>query len=151
MSANPVAFPSREWTTLQVRVRVSAKKINTNPDVTKDIRSSTAESLGEIDPGNENTINALVQLLSNSNVDYRYRPEALINLAQKLPPELLPEALAAAREIQSGEYCPKALSSLAQKLPPELLSDALAAAREIQDEEYRAEALSSLAQKLPSE
>jgi hypothetical protein len=34
-----------------------------------------------------------------------YRAEALTALAERLPPELLPEALAAAREIKDG--CPR--------------------------------------------
>ena len=71
---------------------------------------------------------------------------ALSSLADKLP-ELLPEALAAAREIQNSEYRADALSSLADKLP-ELLPEALAAARKIQSEYNRANVLSSLADKL---
>ncbi|MDZ8032784.1 hypothetical protein [Nostoc sp. DedSLP04] len=70
-------------------------------------------------------------------------------LAQNLPPELLPEALAAARAIQSESDRADALSALAQNLPPELLPEALAAARAIQSESDRANALSALAQKLP--
>ncbi len=62
---------------------------------------------------------------------------------------LLPEALAAAREIQSERRRAKALSSLVDELPPDLLPEVLAAAREIQSEEDRAKALSSLADKLP--
>ncbi len=54
MSANPVAFPSREWTTLQVRVRVSAKKINTNPNVDENTQRQATASLEEIDSSNEN-------------------------------------------------------------------------------------------------
>ncbi|MGF1977677.1 MAG: hypothetical protein RMY30_019130, partial [Nostoc sp. CmiSLP01] len=59
------------------------------------------------------------------------------------PPELLPEALAAARAIQDEDFRAKALSALAKKLPPELLPEALAAARAIQSERYHAEALSA--------
>ncbi|MEH1875826.1 MAG: hypothetical protein V7K78_02005, partial [Nostoc sp.] len=58
---------------------------------------------------------------------------------------LLPEAFAAAKEIQSEEYRANALSALAQKLPPELLPEALAAAREIHDRYSRANALNALA------
>ncbi|MDZ8138253.1 MAG: hypothetical protein RM049_23585, partial [Nostoc sp. DedQUE04] len=76
------------------------------------------------------------------------RASALSSLAQILPPELLSEALAAAREIQDEYSRASALSSLAQILPPDLLSEALAVAREIQDERCRADALSSLADKL---
>jgi hypothetical protein len=61
-------------------------------------------------------------------------------------PELLPEALAAAREIQEPSRA-LALSSLATILP-ELLPEALAAAREIQFEPNCADALSRLANKL---
>ncbi|MEA5595658.1 hypothetical protein VB797_15025, partial [Rivularia sp. UHCC 0363] len=62
-------------------------------------------------------------------------------------PELLPEALAAAREIQDESYRAYVLSILALQLP-ELLPEALAAAREIQAESYRDDALSRLADKL---
>jgi hypothetical protein len=44
----------------------------------------------------------------------------------------LPEALAAAREIEDAVPAP-ALTALAERLPPELLPEALAAAREIKD------------------
>ena len=71
-----------------------------------------------------------------------YRAIALSSLADKLPPDLLPEALAAAREIQDESARADALSSLADKLP-DLLPEALAAAREIQDDMWgsRAKAL----------
>ncbi|MEH2062750.1 MAG: hypothetical protein V7K50_10775, partial [Nostoc sp.] len=80
--------------------------------------------------------------------DEDYRAKALSALAEKLPPELLPEALVAARAIQSESFRTKALSALAEKLP-ELLPEALAAARAIQSESSRAKALSALAEKLP--
>jgi hypothetical protein len=50
--------------------------------------------------------------------------EVEIALADKLPPELLPEALTAARAIEDEWYLANALSGLAFKLPellPELL------------------------------
>lgn len=53
MAIRPVNFPSRKWTTLQVRIKISAKTINANPDIISDTHSSAAESLGEIDPGNK--------------------------------------------------------------------------------------------------
>jgi hypothetical protein len=59
---------------------------------------------------------------------------ALTALAERLPPELLPEALAAAREIKDAYARARALTALAERLPPELLPEALAAAREIKDE-----------------
>ncbi|MGD1698800.1 hypothetical protein ACP6PM_02605, partial [Dapis sp. BLCC M229] len=68
-------------------------------------------------------------------------------LADKLP-ELLPEALAAARLIEDESYRAKVLSALADKLTPEILPEALAAARLIEDESYRAKVLSALADKL---
>ena len=67
-------------------------------------------------------------------------------MAEKLP-ELLPEALAAARHIQDEWHRAEVLSALADKLP-ELLPEALAAARHIQYEWNRTEVLSALAKKL---
>ncbi len=60
---------------------------------------------------------------------------------------MLPEALAAVREIEDELNRAQALSSLADKWP-ELLPEALAVAREIRDKSNRAETLSGLAQKL---
>jgi hypothetical protein len=62
----------------------------------------------------------------------------------------LPEALAAAREIENGYDRADALADLAPRLA-ELghPQEALAAAREIGDESYRAEALAGLAPHLP--
>ncbi|MBW4455864.1 MAG: hypothetical protein KME55_25970 [Nostoc indistinguendum CM1-VF10] len=83
------------------------------------------------------------------------RAKALIALAPKLPPELLPEALAIARDRhRNSDYCRvHALRVLADKLP-ELLPEALAAARamtdiEFEGEWYHADALRVLADKLP--
>ncbi|MGF1964497.1 MAG: hypothetical protein RMX99_034010, partial [Aulosira sp. DedVER01a] len=69
-------------------------------------------------------------------------------LVEKLPPELLSEALTAARSIQDESYRAPALSALAQKLP-EVLPEALITAHSIQNEYYRADALRALAEKLP--
>ena len=80
--------------------------------------------------------------------DEYYLADALSSLAPILPPDLLPEALAAAREIQDDRGRALALNSLAPILPPDLLPEALAAAREIQSESDRTYALSSLADKL---
>ncbi|MFW9265361.1 hypothetical protein RRG12_42800, partial [Nostoc sp. CALU 546] len=79
------------------------------------------------------------------------RGYTLAALAQKLPPELLPEALAAVRAIQNESSRANALTALAKNLPPELFSEALAAARAIQNESSRANALSALAKNLPPE
>jgi hypothetical protein len=72
------------------------------------------------------------------NQDEWRRADALTALAERLPPELLPEALAAAREIEDEWRRADALTALAERLPPELLPEALAAAREIKDEWRRA-------------
>nr|MDZ7999891.1 NB-ARC domain-containing protein [Aulosira sp. DedVER01a] len=77
------------------------------------------------------------------------RTSALSALAEKLP-EVLPEALTAARAIQPQRDRASALSALAEKLP-EVLPEALTAARAIQDESSRASALSALTEKLPPE
>ena len=69
-------------------------------------------------------------------------------MAKKLTPELLPEALAAARHIQDEYYRAQVLSALADKLP-ELLPEALAAARHIQSEWLRAKVIVALADKFP--
>ncbi|GAB1537470.1 hypothetical protein NUACC21_01130 [Scytonema sp. NUACC21] len=80
--------------------------------------------------------------------DQYNRANALSNLVDKLPPELLPGALTAARGIKDKRYRASVLSFFTNKLP-ELLSEALAAAREIQDKRYRANVLSFLTDKLP--
>ena len=66
----------------------------------------------------------------------------MTGLAPHLP-EILPEALATAREIGHEYYRAKALTGLAPYLP-EILPEALATAREIGDEYYRAKALQAL-------
>jgi hypothetical protein len=71
----------------------------------------------------------------------------LTGLAPYLP-EILPEALATAREIGDESDRAKALTGLAPYLP-EILPEALATAREIGDESYRARALTGLAPYLP--
>jgi hypothetical protein len=68
-----------------------------------------------------------------------------------LPPNLLAEALAAAREIEDADARADVLTTLAARLPPELLPEALAAARKIQDANDRAELLTALAARLPPE
>ncbi|MBS9773405.1 MAG: hypothetical protein J7F05_24065, partial [Trichodesmium erythraeum GBRTRLIN201] len=65
---------------------------------------------------------------------------------EKLP-ELLPEALAAARHIQSEWGRAQVLSALAEKLP-ELLPQALTIAQGIKDKESRAQVIVALADKL---
>ena len=81
--------------------------------------------------------------------------QALIELIDKLPSDLLPQALNVALAIDSsswGMYSDfsrvKALTALADKLP-EIIPSVLDAALEIQDEKDRAEALIGLADKLP--
>ena len=80
--------------------------------------------------------------------DNRHRAYALNSLADKLPPELLLEALATTRKIHDEYYRADVLNSLADKLP-ELLPEALTAAMEIESKYNRANILSSLADKLP--
>ncbi|TRV46460.1 MAG: apoptotic protease-activating factor, partial [Microcystis panniformis Mp_GB_SS_20050300_S99D] len=69
-------------------------------------------------------------------------------LAPYLPENLLPEALATAREIGNEYQRARALTGLAPHLP-EILLEALATAREIRDEYQRARALTGLAPYLP--
>ncbi|MCC5646213.1 CHAT domain-containing protein [Nostoc sp. CHAB 5824] len=113
--------------------------------------------------------------------DERYRADALIAIAEKLPevlpdalaaaksipdernradaliaiaeklPEVLPEALIAASSIPDERYRTDALIAIAEKLSPELLLEALAAARSIESEYCRAEALSAIVDQLPPE
>jgi NB-ARC domain/APAF-1 helical domain len=73
---------------------------------------------------------------------------ALSHLAISLP-EVIPEALAVAREIQDEYQCKKALKILAPHLPKILLPQALEIARIIQDDYQRLKALISLASQLP--
>jgi hypothetical protein len=67
----------------------------------------------------------------------------LTGLAPYLP-EILPEALATAREIGNEYYRAEALTGLAPYLPENLLPEALATARGIGDESNRAKALQAL-------
>ncbi len=78
------------------------------------------------------------------------RAKALGKLLPFLPPELLPETLAAAREIKEADARAFALIALAERLP-EVWPEALAAAREIKDEWRRADVLIALMARLPSE
>ncbi|AFZ23663.1 NB-ARC domain-containing protein [Cylindrospermum stagnale PCC 7417] len=87
------------------------------------------------------------------NPERKQKVNSLTELVNYLPPNLkelaLPEALAAAREIQNESDRANALIALVEKLPPALLPEALAAAREIQNESDRANALIALAEQLP--
>ncbi|MEA5464932.1 NB-ARC domain-containing protein [Leptothoe sp. PORK10 BA2] len=80
---------------------------------------------------------------------FLYRARALSELANLLPPELLPEALDVTRQIRDEFDRAEALSELANLLPPELLPEALEVIRQIRDESSRASALSELAKRLP--
>ncbi|MBD2479777.1 NB-ARC domain-containing protein [Anabaena sp. FACHB-83] len=80
--------------------------------------------------------------------DEWHSAQALRRLADKLPPDLLSEALAAG-EIRSDWYRASVISSLVPLLPPDLLPEALTAARNIQSESSRIYPLSNLAVKLP--
>ncbi|MGF1538517.1 MAG: NB-ARC domain-containing protein, partial [Elainellaceae cyanobacterium] len=66
---------------------------------------------------------------------FSYRARALSALAEHLPPELLPKALAVTRQIQAESYRSRALIEIAQHLP-ELWPEALAVTRQIQAESY---------------
>jgi hypothetical protein len=85
------------------------------------------------------------------NPDEWQRAEAFEKLLPFLPPELLPEALAAAREIEDVGARARVLTALAARLPPELLPEALSAGREIKYAEDRARVLTALAERLPTE
>ena len=65
-------------------------------------------------------------------------------------PEILPEALDAARAIQDESDCVKVLSNLASHLPETLLPIALDAVMAVQNEFYRADALSGMIPQLKS-
>ncbi|MGK7921014.1 MAG: NB-ARC domain-containing protein [Trichodesmium sp.] len=65
-----------------------------------------------------------------------YRLGLLKTLVEKLTPEVLPEALAFAREIKSDRYRAEAMRYLAKKLTPEVLPEALAFTRQIDNEEF---------------
>ncbi|NEP53784.1 MAG: hypothetical protein F6K65_35285, partial [Moorea sp. SIO3C2] len=82
-----------------------------------------------------------------SITDDRDRAYALSKLASQLP-EILPEALEAARAITDKSDRGNVLSNLAPHLP-EILPEALEAARAITDESSRARALRELAPHLP--
>lgn len=81
------------------------------------------------------------------------REDMLERVADKLPPDLAPAALAAARSLSDPSDRARLLQRLAARLPAEAragaLADALAAARALQDEPERARALAALARQLP--
>ncbi|MCS6993056.1 MAG: hypothetical protein NZP74_04425, partial [Anaerolineales bacterium] len=83
--------------------------------------------------------------------DEKQRAEALEHLLPHLPPDLLPEAVAAAREIRDADARARVLTALAKRLPPELLPDALAAAREIEGDFARTRVLTALVKRMPPE
>jgi hypothetical protein len=89
------------------------------------------------------------------NSDSSAQAESLELILPDLPPLLLPEALAAAREIKDESDRASALLALAPHLNDEqkaqALPEALAAVREIKDEDDRASALSALAPHLNDE
>jgi hypothetical protein len=84
------------------------------------------------------------------NPDEWQRAQAFEKLLPFLPPELLPEALVAAREIKDADDRARALTALAERFP-EVLPEVLAAAREIKYADARARALTALAERLPPE
>lgn len=107
------------------------------------------------------------------------RVRVLANLVPHLSPNLLPEALTIAREIEDMFWRADALAAISERMPellpealtvarqiedaryrvealitllkwkPDLLPEALSTAREIQDADYRARALTTLTEKLP--
>ena len=78
------------------------------------------------------------------------RADTLNTLADKVP-ELLPEALAAARKIPNQFLCAYLLITLAPKMPLELFPEVLAAAREIQCNDLEGDIVMDLLSKLPRE
>ncbi|MBD2465716.1 hypothetical protein H6G89_32530 [Oscillatoria sp. FACHB-1407] len=76
------------------------------------------------------------------------RASAIQQLAPKLPEELLPKVLEAARSIENAQYRFKALVALAS-YKPEVWSEVLEAARSIENAQYRSEALVALASYKP--
>jgi hypothetical protein len=77
-----------------------------------------------------------------------YRAEIITVLANKLPSDLLPKALAVAQSIQDNSDKAKALTALVDRVP-NLLSQALEVAQEIQNEDICTEALIALMNRLP--
>lgn len=84
--------------------------------------------------------------------DDEHRVEVLMSLIPYLGESLMPQALAAARELKERGKRAQALAALAAHLPEELkgevLQEALAAAEAIEDGESRSEALAKLKQVL---
>ncbi|MGK7915941.1 MAG: NB-ARC domain-containing protein [Prochloraceae cyanobacterium] len=81
--------------------------------------------------------------------DSSHQAEGLKAIAKYLPPSLFPEALDAARAIESEYFRAEALQGLAPHLTENLLPEALDAARAIESEYFRAEALQGLAPHFP--
>jgi hypothetical protein len=95
---------------------------------------------------------ALEAIQAIQHEDYRGEEkcaEALIALAEKLPPELLPTALEVALTIRSDRDRVQALIALVNK-EPHLLQQTLDDIFTIQDEDISIDALTALANKLPS-
>jgi hypothetical protein len=84
----------------------------------------------------------------HSDEGFLYRAKALSELANQLPPELLPEAVTIARQIDDASDYAWALIHMT-KQRPNLLPEALAATYRISDESDRAIALSHLAKQQP--
>ena len=70
-------------------------------------------------------------------------------LAPQLPPNLLREALTAARGVTDEDRWAQVLMALAPQLPPDLLDEALAGAHRIANWTLRAQVLAALTRQLP--
>lgn len=96
-------------------------------------------------------------LAAAREIEYAWRHSAttLTTLVPHLPPELMSEALDAARKIGNSEWRSEALAALAPRLPQELQEhawrEALAAGCEVGDDWRRSRALDALAPHLPSD
>ena len=77
------------------------------------------------------------------------RSHALSEIAQHLPVELLPEVIAAAREMTEYEFFQSTVLNVIAQHLPEVWPEALAVARKIEGESSRSVALSEIAQHLP--
>ncbi len=77
-----------------------------------------------------------------------FRASALVQVAREIPPELMPQALAAARAINHEGYQSEMLEAMASRLPTPLIPEALSLARTFRDGVTRWRALRALAARL---
>jgi hypothetical protein len=98
---------------------------------------------------------ALALAVTLRNADESEQLPVLETLIPQLPADLIPEALAAARQLTDQRYLAQLLAMLAARLPPgerqQAADEALAAARPVTDQRRRLELLAAVVARLPAD